>query len=255
MRRKTKEAPPYPLDDHWVDEGDRPFVPTADYPMPLRHRERQDLRTLVPSETALWLTTFGWPLTADKSRRLSDTEVEEMAERYRSKLSSIDVTNLLTTRVAVARAYANVNAKKPLATQSRLIKEAENEAVSAMTGAYLKQAREHLTRSMKGGNNSVKKRQDKAGIWQTQALVEWGKMMKENPTRTARLTNGALAERIRFRLINGINVIENGVVTWITKPKTWPEDKPPGEVALRLFIGKERRRKRQKAGNTERQSN
>lgn len=156
-------APAYSLDDHWVSKGDLPLDPTAD--PRLRHRRPQEVFTLSPAEVALSLMAFGWPVTADRSRRLSDAEVEERVERYRSKATSKDVTNLLVARVGFARAYARRNAKKPRASQSLLILEAENAAVSAMTGAYLKQSREQVARSEKGASKSVEERQDKAIKW------------------------------------------------------------------------------------------
>jgi CRISPR/Cas system CMR subunit Cmr4 (Cas7 group RAMP superfamily) len=184
-------------------------------------------------------------LTPDKSRRLTDAEVEDMAARLCRKLTSMDKTNLLTTRVDVAREYAAINGKKPLAAQSRIIIEAENEAVLAMRVAFRKQSRDHVARSKKGGNQTATQKQKNEEEWQDEAREEMDKLKCAQPAVFSRLTDSDLARRIRHRLIVGVKTWKEGKEIYETLPETWDQDKPPGQEALRKFIGKERKKERQ----------
>src|ERR1043165_9898435 len=123
-----KAAAAYPLDDHWVDEGDRPFVPTADYPIPLRVAPA----LLLAADGKLWPRTFGWPLTLDESRRLSPAEALRKAEAQRTKPTpKLDAWFLMRCRDAIAEA-------PDLDTRHRLMRDAYNDLLLALAVAYRK---------------------------------------------------------------------------------------------------------------------
>lgn len=179
-RPPTTKMPAYPLDDHWVSKGDKPLDPTA-VPLP---RHQRDPHALSPAEAVLWLTARGWPMTPDKSRRLTDDEIEATAARLRSKLKAYKPT-LLGTRVDVAREYAAMNRKKPLAAQSRIIIEAENEAVLAMRVAYRRQSRDTRKQRRDAALVGVGVRQKGCAKWQDFARQVHKRGGEETPEEMA----------------------------------------------------------------------
>ena len=152
-RKGIQAGASYPLDDHWVDRGDQPFHPTAEYPIPLRVAP-----SLLPTtDGKLWPRSFGWPLTLDESRRLSPTEALQRAEEERTKPTPQKWRTWFLMRCKDVMATA-----PDLDTQHGLMKDAYVDLLSALANAHLRQSREHVVRSKKGADNSAETRQGKA---------------------------------------------------------------------------------------------